>query len=310
MTATALVTGGSGFLGRRVVRALAAAGTPAVALDLRRVEGVDTIEWDLAEGPAPLEARTIGTAYHLAGLAHVVPRSEEDGARFYAVNHRGTENLLRGLEGAEGLEAVVLVSTVAVYGRDRGEGLDESTEAAARDPYGRSKRLAEEAVLEWCGRRGVRAGVVRLPLVTGAGAPGNLGAMVSALRRGRYVGVGDGSARRSMVLASDVAEVLPRVAEVGGVFHLTDGHHPSFRELEAALCAALGRRLPLRLPLAAAMALGAVGDVVRAAGLPAPVTRATIGKMTATLTFSDERARSELGWRPRRVVDAAAELVA
>ena len=64
--------------------------------------------------------------------------------------------------------------------------------------------------------------------------------MIAGLRRGRYAGIGDGSTRRSMVLATDVAAALPELAALAGVFHLTDRQHPSFSELEAAICEALG----------------------------------------------------------------------
>src|SRR5690606_7779589 len=145
---------------------------------------------------------------------------------------RGTEHLLAALERQARLpEAFVLVSTVAVYGREAGEGLTEATPREAEDPYGLSKRQAEDAVQAWGARHGVRVGIVRLPLVAGTGAPGNLGAMVQAIRRGRYLGIGDGSARRSVVLAADVARVLPAVAERGGTYNLTDGRHPSFAEI-------------------------------------------------------------------------------
>jgi nucleoside-diphosphate-sugar epimerase len=248
---------------------------------------------------------------HLAGLAHVVPRDADTRRRFFDVNVEGTKNLLRGFESTDTLpKALVLASTVAVYGLEEGEDLDEDERRNATDPYGDSKRQAEDLVAEWGERTGVRIGIVRLPLVAGPRAPGNFGAMVSALRQGRYLGVGGGEARHSVVLARDVAGVLPRVAEVGGVFHLTDGHHPSFRELEGALCTAMGRSDPRRLPLPAAKALGFVGDAVLAVGVPFPFTSRSFRKMTSTLTFSDEKARQELGWNPGRVVDVAAEIVA
>jgi nucleoside-diphosphate-sugar epimerase len=204
----------------------------------------------------------------------------------------------------------VFVSTVAVYGLECGSGLDEGTPRRATDPYGESKKTAEDLILEWGEKNGVTVGIVRLPLAAGAGAPGNLGAMVAALRNGRYLGVGGGDARRSIVLARDVARILPCVAEVGGVYHLTDGHHPSFRELEDALCEALGRPSPKRLPLPVARAAALAGDVAGGIGLKAPFSSRAMRKMTSTLTFSDEKARTALNWQPARVVDAAAELVA
>jgi len=205
---------------------------------------------------------------------------------------------------------VLIASTVAVYGLASGSDIDENTPRMADDPYGRSKIEAEDFLRAWGEERGVGVGIARLPLVAGKGAPGNLGAMVRALRNGRYFGVGDGSARRSMVLADDVAEGLCLIAQHGGgLFHLTDRRHPSFRELELALCGALGRRPPRRLPLGFAQAAGLVGSCVSGLGLPAPVTHAAIAKMTSSLTFDDSCAVGALGWAPSAVVDAADQLI-
>jgi nucleoside-diphosphate-sugar epimerase len=307
-----LVSGGCGFLGRYVVRRILAAEHQLVSLDLAADRDVDhCVTADLSEGPPDLSAVAPSTVYHLAGLAHLVPHNDTTRRRFFDVNVRGTRNLFLSLEEAGGLtESLVLVSTVAVYGLEEGEDFEEKTARVATDPYGESKRQAEDLALEWGDKTGVRIGIVRLPLVAGPRAPGNFGAMVTALQRGRYLGVGPGGARRSMVLARDVAQVLPRVAELGGVYHLTDGHHPSFRELEGAICGALNRPEPKRLPMPAARILGLAGDAVTAVGASFPFNSRALRKMTSTLTFSDEKARRELGWQPTRVVDAAGELVA
>ena len=305
----ALVTGGLGFLGRHVVRGLEGAGWKVIVVD--RAPGPAVMIADLAEEAPRLGTQSWGAVFHLAGLAHRVPHSTEEAQEFFRANVGGTENLLRGLEqsGAE-VGTVVLVSTVAVYGVESGELLDESVPRLAADPYGASKSQAEDRVTEWCAHRGIRAGILRLPLVAGADPPGNLGAMVRGLCRGRYLGIGDGSARRSLVLASDVAQALPILAERGGTYHLTDGVHPSFRELESALCAAMGRSAPRRIPLGLARAGGWLADAVGGLlGRDLPLSSRVVSKMTSTLTFSDERARRELGWRPKPVVSAAADIV-
>lgn len=312
MKASALVTGSEGFLGRFVVGFLKASDWDVEGLD-RAASGITgtTITADLAASPPGLSRITPGFVIHLAGLAHVAARGVAAGRHFFDVNLEGTRNLLSGLDAARQLpRSLVFASTIAVYGVEHGAGLDEDTPRVATDPYGESKRQAEDLVLDWGERRGVRIGIMRLPLVAGRGAPGNLGVMVAALRRGRYLGVGLGGARRSMVLAGDVARILIRVAETGGVFHLTDGHHPSFRELEGALCEALGRPVPKRLPASAARIAGWVGDGLTGLDVPFPFSSRSYRKMTSTLTFSDEKARRKLGWKPGRVIDAAAEIVA
>ncbi len=305
-----LVTGGSGFLGRYIVGGLVAQGEAVTVLGRRPVEGAAYVPGDLCDAqiePGP----ACDVVVHAAGLAHVVPQTEEESARFFAVNAEGTKRLLHALKRAGRLpQAVVLVSTVAVYGRQTGTLLDEDTPRAASDPYGLSKRMAEDTLTAWGAECGVRTGIVRLPLVAGHGAPGNLGALIEALARGRYLNVGGGAARRSMVRAEDVAAILPEVARVGGVYHLTDGYHPSYAALSAALAEALGRRPPRNLPLPLARLGARLGDAVEAVtGRRVPLSRRTVTKLTSTLTFSDTRARQALGWHPAAVLDHVVDLI-
>ena len=201
-------------------------------------------------------------------------RVAKQNGRRYQVNREGTRRLLEAIDrGGEPPETFLLISTVAVYGVNEGVLLDEGTERpAAKVPYGESKRQAEDMLLEWASRRGVRSTVIRLPLVVGAGAPGNLRSMVEAIRRGRYRDIGGGRARRSMVMADDAAAILPRAAAAGGIFHLTDGVHPAFVDLSAALAGTLRRGRVGNLPLWTARIAASAGDVVgRVTGRVMPI---------------------------------------
>lgn len=303
-----LVTGGNGFLGRYIVTHLQ---TQCYSVDvLGRSSDCDIVA-DLAAGMPPLTAANYDAVFHAAGKAHVVPRTEAERRAFFDVNAAGTAHLLTALERQDELpRAFVLISTVAVYGLESGVGFDEETPRTATDPYGLSKRQAEDAVLAWGARSGVRTSVVRLPLVAGVDAVGNLGAMVRAIRRGRYLGIGDGSARRSVVLASDVARVLPTIAERGGIYNLTDGIHPSFAEIERAIASALGKSPPRHLPVWLAHLGARMGDaLLSTTGRRSPLTSRTLQKMTSTLTFDDHLARQGLEWNPSPVLSCVQEWV-
>jgi nucleoside-diphosphate-sugar epimerase len=304
----ALVTGGTGFVGRAIVRHLRAEGLEVDTLG--RGPECDVVS-DLASGAPALGSASYDLIVHAAGKAHVVPTSDAERAAFYAVNQKGTRNLLAALDQQSTLpNAFVLISTVAVYGLEAGEGIDEEAALLAEDPYGESKAAAERIVRDWGVQRGVRLGILRLPLVAGVAPPGNLGAMIRAMKRGRYMGIGDSTTRRSIVLVDDVAAVIPRVAEVGGIYNLTDGVHPSFAEIEAAIADRLALRRPKHLPLAIARIGGWVGDaVLHVTGRRLPLTSRTVEKMTSTLTLSDDRARNHLEWAPHSVLAQADEWV-
>lgn len=310
LTKPCLLTGASGFVGSRLSAKLAADGCTVWTLSRRPTGEFPSIAADLRDGPPHLPSLRFGNIYHLAGAAHYRPRTTAEGEVFQQVNVQGLRNLLTAIDRLPSVpHALVLVSSVAVYGLNRGELLDEGTLTAAQDPYGRSKRLAEEVASEWAAKRGVRLAVIRLPLVVGRNAPGNWAKLVDALRRSRYLGISDGSVRRSMVLAQDVAAALPLAAGCGGVFHLTDGVHPTLRQIEDTVAGVLGVRTPWRLSLTAARTLAGIGDIVRTAGLPSPFYGEMFTKLTSTLTFDDSAARKRLGWNPRPVLGQVAELV-
>jgi nucleoside-diphosphate-sugar epimerase len=263
------------------------------------------IRHDITRGVKQFE-RKFDLVVHAAGKAHSIPRSTQEIREFFNVNVKGTSYLLQGLQAAGPLpDAIVFISSVSVYGLSRGRNITEDQPLSARDPYGISKVKAESILLSWCEKHKVSLTILRLPLIAGPDPPGNLGAMIRGIQKGYYFNVSGGNARRSMVMASDVATIIPTAANHPGIYHLTDGHHPSFKELGECIARQLGVRPPRNISLPIARALGRVGDAINLL-FPgkAPISTRTIAKLTASLTFDDATARKTLGWNPHRVIDA------
>lgn len=288
-----LLTGASGFLGNVIKRDL----TEFQITSLGRF-GSD-VECDLSrEVPA---LRPVDLVIHAAGKAHVVPRSEEEANSFFSVNVKGTENLLSGLERTSKLPLYfVFISSVAVYGKSEGNLIGEEQPLTATDPYGMSKILAEEIVQDWCCMNDVKCTIIRLPLIAGHNPPGNLQSMIKAIQKGYYFDVAGGRAKKSMVLAEDVARIVPSAAGRGGVFNLTDGLHPTFSQLSELIALQLGKRKPGNIPLWLAKGIAKAGDIF---GEKAPINSAKLRKITSDLTFDDSKARRELGWKPTPVLE-------
>lgn len=302
-----LLTGASGFLGSRILAELNR--TYQVTTLGRQPVGPANdsrhIVCDLGIDIPALPPVSFDLVVHCAGKAHSVPRNAAELADYERVNVQGTARLLAALEQLPTLPgALVHISTVLVYGRQEGQHLDETTSLDARDAYGPSKVRAEAVVRDWSHRTGIRTTILRLPLVVAERPNGNLAAMQQAIRRGYYVRIGDGAARRSMVRADDVAAIIARAADVGGIYNLTDGRHPSVRELEDALARQLGRGRIRAVPLVLAQTVARLGDGINAvAGRRFPLDSIALQKLTGSLTFSDEAARQHLNWNPQPVLD-------
>ncbi|MBE0654745.1 MAG: NAD-dependent epimerase/dehydratase family protein, partial [Bacteroidales bacterium] len=193
-----LITGANGFLGKYLKSALKAQSP--ITLGLKDCD----YDVDLSSS-IPEFSHSIEKVVHAAGLAHTVPKSEEFARRFFDINVTGTSNLLNALMSLTRLpEQFIFISTVAVYGVEKGEEIDESAPLNGSTPYALSKIGAEEIVRAWGVKNNVNTLILRLPLLAGSNPPGNLGAMIKAIKRGFYFRTGDGKARKSIVLASDV----------------------------------------------------------------------------------------------------------
>ncbi len=239
--------------------------------------------------------------------AYLSPAEE---ALFFRVNQQGAVNLLAALDRLEEPpDAIVLISSVAVYGREHGMGISESDSLDASDPYGFSKIQAEEAVISWRQPATIK-GIVRLPLVVGKNPPGNLGRMLNAVQKGTYFNVAGGKAVRSLVWIDDIAPFIQRVASKGGIYNLTDGCGTCFAELYEALCDVLCKRKNPSLPRGVALAMAWIGDSVESlTGRKTPFNTYSFSKMTSDLTFSCEKAINDFGWQPTKVIDQIGNII-
>ena len=233
---------------------------------------------------------------HAAGKAHKIPKTKIEVSQFFEVNMKGTQNLLISLEQLSQLpKYFVFISTVAVYGLDSGMKIGENTPLLAIDPYGLSKIQAEKLVIEWCKQHNVKSTILRLPLLVGKNPPGNLGAMITAIRKGYYFNIDNGKAKKSMVLAEDVAKFIPIIALIGGIYNLTDGLHPSFYQTSSSLA----KNRIANLPYPIAKIVARLGDLF---GDYAPLNSRKLIKITSDLTFDESNAR-KMGWNPQSVVE-------
>lgn len=293
-----LLTGGSGFLGTTILRTLS---SDYSIVTLGR-GNESSILGDISSNVVDLKIdMKIKCVIHAAGKAHVVPKTNADAIEFFRVNLNATRNLCNSLSTLNDIpKEFIFISTVAVYGLEAGIMITEDQSLLGTSPYAKSKIEAENFLTQWCSNHKVKLTILRLPLVVGADPPGNLGAMIKWMRRGLYLGVGRGNANRSMVLAEDVAEFLPQVAQVGGVYNLTDGVNPSLAEFENALANRLGKSAPLRLPESLLKLMARAGDHM---GKNFPLNSDRFNKLTSTLTFSDQKARTKAGWNGRNVLN-------
>lgn len=289
-----LFTGGTGFLGKNVMPLL----TQQYEVTTCGITPDDMLKANLAKEVPELPER-YDVVLHACGKAHVVPKTETEKQSFYEVNHTGTIHLCDALEKVGAPKSLVFISTVAVYGCEYGDLIDECHPLNGTTPYADSKIKAEQYLTKWCLDHQVKLSILRPSLLAGKNAPGNLGAMVEGIKKGFYMNIAGGKVIKSILMAEDIARLVPLLEEKGGIYNVCDTRQPSFGEISASVAKQLGKGKPLSIPYWMAWCMAKVGDLL---GSKAPVNSYKLEKMTKSLTFSNEKALKELGWEPLDVL--------
>ncbi|MEM2129720.1 MAG: NAD-dependent epimerase/dehydratase family protein [Candidatus Bathyarchaeia archaeon] len=248
--------------------------------------------------------RNIDTVVHMAALLHVVKPPSSLVPEYERVNIEGTRIVVETAIKNR-VQRLIFFSTIAVYGSGQGRLLTEDSEPAPDTPYAKSKLAGEKLVLAARRFDGQPFGVVlRLGAVYGARIKGNYRQLVLALATNRFIPIGKGENRRTLVYDKDVARAvlltIHHPGAAGRIYNVTDGQVHTIREINQAICAALHRKPPkFYLPVGPVRAVaGLIEDAAYLVRRPSPVGRATIDKYIEDMAVDGQRIQTELGFRP------------
>jgi nucleoside-diphosphate-sugar epimerase len=308
--AGAFVTGGSGFIGGRLIERLISEGHGVRALarsdaaaERIQASGGEPVPGDLADaGAMRAGAGGCELAFHAAATLGDWGDPEE----FRRGNVEGTGNALRACAEA-GVRRFVHVGTEAAL--LAGEPLHEVDETAPLRPdspalYSATKALAEQLVLA-ANRDGFETVVVRPRFVWGVGDTTLLPVLTEMVRGGRFAWIGGGRHRTSITHVENTVEGLVLGASrgaPGNVYFVTDGEPVVFREFVGELLATQGLSPPTRsIPSWLGRGLASAGEAAwRRLPLPGrpPLTRFTYWVSSQECTIRIEKAREQLGYAP------------
>jgi UDP-glucose 4-epimerase len=253
----ALITGGTGFIGRTLARQLTALGWRIVVIDRDPAEGalptgVEVRQGDIRDAAfvhSVLQETAPRALFNLAAI-HFIPACERDPVECVSVNTVGAMTVLEACARMEQPPLCVLASTAAVYAPAE-TAHSESETPAPIDVYGFSKLWLEQIAALYARKHGLRIWLARLFNVYGPGEtnPHLIPTLIDQALRGGRVQVGDLSTWRDYVHVRDVADALAAMARTppgsDGItcVNVGTGHAVSGREVVDILSAALGRQV-------------------------------------------------------------------
>ncbi len=243
-----LVTGATGFIGKRVVSLSEKTGHVTRVLTRRPFPGKDTVICDLLHEEIPPEALSgIETVIHLAGYAHNPPSDKRIHIEKYRALNVNAALRLAQLASENGVKRFVFVSSVKAGGKPLpGECMDEKDQTKPEGIYALTKREAEKGLLNFGRDSGLEIVIVRPSLVYGPTMKGYLQQMLRGIAQGWFPPLPETGNRRSLIHVDDLSRALLFLSEkpsiAGEIFIATDGQYYSSRQIYEALRSATGRK--------------------------------------------------------------------
>jgi UDP-glucose 4-epimerase len=237
-------------------------------------------------------------------------RSADTDADYQQINVTGTHHLINAAISAK-VRRIIFISSIKAVGEDTRPAaiLTPNTVPDPKDPYGQSKRKAEELLINRCTSAGIRLQIIRPPLIHGPGAKGNLQRLLTAISKGKHLPLGSiYNNKRSLLGLQNAAHAIvhvatapwptsttlagTRAAAANGrwrIDHLSDTDTISTRRMIEVLADGMGVMpklfsLPRWAALAAALPLGK-SDAVR--------------RLFGNLAVDDSAFRNDWGWQPQ-----------
>ncbi len=299
-----LITGANGFLGSTIVRQALVSQIPFRATDLHESPVVSGIDYDRSDvrDPSTLGPLLKGLTgvIHTAGLAHIFDGTLAQNAPFHSVNVMGTVNMINAAALA-GVQHFVLISSVSVYGPYTQGVYDEKVPCDPVGPYALSKYEAEQRAQDVAKKTGMGLTVLRLATLYGEGDPGNVGRLVRSLDRGRFIWIGAGKNRKSLLYKEDAARAcLAVAARPASGINIYNVSAPScmMREIVEGIADALGKR-PFPVVVPASLGLFLSRSLSRIPGRRTSGLHQTIQKWLSEDVYDTGRFDETYGFKTR-----------
>ncbi|WP_264346301.1 UDP-glucose 4-epimerase family protein [Rheinheimera sp. MM224] len=289
-----LVTGGTGFVGKALLKQLSAKGYDIIAPVRQKTAYLpDGVVAPIVEDICSLPEHSdlfngCSVVIHVAAKAHVVGESLEE---FRRVNTEATLNLAT-LAAKAGVKRFIFLSSIGVNGISNKEPFTSFDKPAPVENYAISKLEAEIGLTQLSEASGMEIVIIRPPLVYGPGAPGNFGKLIQLVYKNLPLPLGAIANKRSLVALDNLVDLIitcinhPNAANQ--TFLVSDAEVVSTTELLTSMILASGNK-PRLLPIPMSW-LKVIGRLTG--------KQSVIDRLCGDLQVDASHARNVLGWTP------------
>lgn len=298
-TVSILVTGASGLVGKAFIEHLLQQGRPVTGVyrshpkTPRQGLAVQQCE-DLLTHQNSLSFKDIHTVVHCAAHVH---QMGENGAnneqRYFDINCEASVELATRA-AANGVTRFVFISSVKVNGEKTtaGQPFTENNTPAPEDPYGKSKRLAEQKLLALAKQSPMDVVIIRPPLVYGPGVKANFKSLINFVGKSPVLPFICLKNKRSLVGIANLVSFIDLCTTAkhasNEVFLVSDGEDLTLHQLCQTIATSLSLKRP---PLPVPQALFAfIGKLTR--------KQDVIDRLSNDLCVDITKAQDKLGWEP------------
>jgi len=306
-----LITGGNGFLGRNLIKALQERGDSARVLALSTEDtawleecGVAVYRGDIRESNMlTVPMRGVDTVFHLAGMMGLW-RSMQD---YFAVNVTGTENVCQAALTA-GARRLIHVSSWTVYGMNLGRPVTEDDPLEPLDePYTITKAEGDRLVQRMIAEEHLPATIVRPGTIFGPGDRLNFGRMADRIRAGKGIIIGSGNNAVPLVYVTDMVQglllALDSERAVGKAYNISNDQVLTQKVFLSTIAQEIGVKTPrIHVPYYPLYAAAYAAERIATFSndrIPPFVTRHGVKLYGADNRLSIDKARRELGYAPK-----------
>jgi nucleoside-diphosphate-sugar epimerase len=304
------VTGAPGWLGNKLVKALHERGDKIRCLILPGIDASPIKEYcdEIVEGDVRVKqslykaTRGVETVFHCVGVIHPKSGKIRD---FYEINTQGTKNMLEASLNAK-VRKFIHISSCSVQGfnPDRSTLLTEDMPSKPHSHYGKSKKLAEEAINYYHGHYGLPTVILRPTMFYGPGAADRWITLMKMIKDNNLIVFGDGKTLRSSTYIDNLVDAClladSKENAIGQTYWIADEKPYTWIEIVNEIAEALEVKdfKPIYLPLIGARICEKIDVLLGWLGYYSFKFH-VIGEINRDIGVSIEKAKRELGYNPR-----------